>query len=88
MAGYFDAPMPYIIGVRRDIWQKVKKERGGLSSFPPDVSILDIDKGAFKYKEILPDFPPTPMEKSYNALISLLSGSSDVKNQTNEDVKS
>lgn len=80
MIDYIDAPMPYIIGVPREIWKKIKKEKGrGYSWLPPDVSVLDIDKGMFKIKETLPDLPAGPTEKAYNFLLEVLNESKDVQ---------
>ena len=69
MSDYVDAPMPYIIGVNREIWKKIKEEKSG--NFPGDLSIFDIDKGAFKCSETLPDFPPGLMQNCYNNLLEI-----------------
>lgn len=76
MIDYIDAPMPFIIGVPREIWKKLKKERStDLSWIPTDVSILDIDKGSFKMQDTLPDLPASPIENAYNSLLEVLNES-------------
>ena len=81
MRDYIDAPMPFIIGVRRDIWRKIKKERKK-QGIPGDVAILDLDKGTFKADSaILPDFPPKLLDKAFNDVTKILedSGKEDVE---------
>jgi len=73
MTDYIDAPMPYIIGVPRNIWKKIKKEKRKDSSWDPtDMSVLDMDKGIFIIKEKVPDFPHEITQRIYNTLLDVL----------------
>ncbi len=53
MLDYIDAPMPYIIGIRRELWKTARRTK----TLPPDVSVFDLDKDAFECHESLPEFP-------------------------------
>lgn len=73
MLDYIDAPVPYIVGVPRDIWKKIKKNRGrDLNWVPNDVSIFDIDKGQFKHKEKTQDLPEKLVKSLRNTLQIIL----------------
>lgn len=83
MTDYIDAPLPYIIGVPREIWKKIKKQRGkGLSWVPPDVSIFDLDKGVFKLKEKVPKFPENITGKIKGTLLEVIA---DVNSENIKD---
>lgn len=58
MMEYIDAPMPFVIGVHRDTWKKIKLKRGkDLTWVSPEITIFDIDKGQFIRKENIQNFP-------------------------------
>ncbi len=80
MVGYIDAPMPYISGVPKHIWQRLRVDRGrDLAWLPSDVCVFDVDKRQFKTEETsrssLPDLPSAYVEVVYNVLLNLLNES-------------
>lgn len=78
--GYIDTPFPYIIGVPRKMWKKIKHEKsGGVSWLQPDTSVFDLEKNKFKIKESLQDFPATLLENAYNLLLEILNKFSSPK---------
>ena len=70
MIDYLDAPVPYIIGMKRSIWKKIKASNKMLAK---DIAIFDINKNVFKYIDnSLPEFPKEILEKIYNNVIEIL----------------
>lgn len=56
MIDYIDVPLPYIIGVPRQIWLNIGKQRK-LIGLPQDVVIYDVDLKTFICNEQIPEFP-------------------------------
>jgi len=73
MIDYIDAPLPYIIGIPRCIWEKVTQAR--IKSLPPDVAIYDIDKKKLIHKEKLPDLPKEIVKRVNEAMEMILKNS-------------
>ena len=69
MIDYIDAPMPFIIGVPRNIWKAIKHRK---ESFPPEVIRFDIDKNKLVCNEKLPDLPPKAAESVYKILLNIM----------------
>ena len=66
MIDYLDAPMPYIIGIQRDVWNKIKgKKQKVLTS---DVAIYDIDQKKLIHNESLPEIPNYLLIDVYNTM--------------------
>ena len=78
MREYIDAPIPYIVGIPRDIWNQINSEK--LSSFPPDVAIYDIDKMELTYDKILPNFPEKDIINIYNLMLNIVKEKRNVSN--------
>ena len=70
MVDYIDAPIPYIVGMSKDIWKKVKKEKKELLT--TDIAIYDIDKRKFKFNEALPTFPEESMSYVYEMMNKII----------------
>lgn len=70
MIDYIDAPLPYIIGIPRDVWLKVPPAK--VKSLPPDVAIYDIDKKKLIHKEKLPEIPKEITKKVCETMQAIL----------------
>ena len=70
MIDYIDAPIPYIVGVPRDVWKQVKKQKK--STLSADVAIYDIDKKKLKYDEALPSMPEDTIKNAYDTMLNIL----------------
>jgi hypothetical protein len=73
MTEYIDAPIPFIIGMPRKIWQKTKMVRGkDLSWLGPDITIYNIDKGKFKSKYQALELPQILTKQLLNDIQAIL----------------
>jgi hypothetical protein len=73
MIDYIDAPLPYIIGIPRTIWENVNPAK--IKSLPPDVAVYDIDKKKLIHKEKLPDLPKDIVKKVSEGMQMILKNS-------------
>ena len=69
MLEYIDAPMPFIMGVPKHLWKKIKEQRDNI---PSDIIVLDIDKNKLMYNEQLPELPPKAAESVYSVILSII----------------
>lgn len=69
MIEYIDAPMPYIIGVPRKIWNEIKKEKDNL---PQDIVTFDIDSREIEFLEKSPSFPASLVEQLNDSISSII----------------
>lgn len=69
MADYIEAPMPFIMGVPKQVWKNMKRQR---ECFPSDVVVFDIDKNKMTCDEKLPDLPPKAAEAVYATMLGIV----------------
>jgi len=82
MTEYIDAPMPFIIGIKRSIWKKIHGDKRKADYIEKDIAIIDLDKGILKCDfSKLPSFPPKILEIAYTELISIL----DINYENNDN---
>lgn len=74
MIDYIDAPLPFIIGIPRVIWKKIKKEKTKENT---DFAIFDIDKKKLKYDQHLPDLPEEAVKSVCEVMKSIISHKQD-----------
>jgi len=55
MVEYLDSPIPYIIGISRDLWKQVKEYKW--DALDTDIIAFDIDNNLLYMKNPLPAFP-------------------------------
>lgn len=77
MIDYIDAPMPYIVGIPRDIWNKAKAKK--VKTLTSDVAIFDIDEKKLQYKESLPDVPKEVIKVVYEAMQNIMKSKNSAK---------
>ena len=70
MTDYIDAPIPYIVGIPRDTWNKIKANKK--STLPPEVAIYDIDERTLNPNGPIPAFPGELAGSIYESLIQVL----------------
>jgi len=69
MLDYIDAPMPFIIGVPRYLWQSIKTQR---QAIPEDIIIFDIDNNITICNERLPDLPIKATNSLHSTILSIV----------------
>lgn len=70
MADYLDAPLPYLIGIQRTLWENVKKTNRSVLN---EVSVFDADKNSFESVDMgLPEFPQSVVREAYKEISSVL----------------
>ena len=79
---YVDAPMPFIIGVPRNLWKIMKKQKNA-EDWKREISIFDIDKKKFVTKDNLPELPI----KDYQKLIQIFLQIDQNKPKNSQDEK-
>lgn len=70
MIDYIDAPVPFIVGVPKDVWNTMIKEKS--KSFATDVAFYDVDNGRLVCNERLPDLPEDAIKNVYNAMMNIV----------------
>lgn len=85
MIDYIDAPMPFIMGVPRNVWKDMKLQRG--DSIPSDIVIFDIDKNKLTCNENLPDLPVKAAESIYASLLAIMDGKEKVGNSCKSPIE-
>ncbi len=76
MLEYVDAPVPFIIGVPRNVWRLLKTRRDPL---PSDIVVLDLDKDKLVGADSSPELPPKLTAGPTAALRMLLSQNDRLK---------
>lgn len=67
MLEYIDAPMPYITGVPRHLWDSAKRQ-----AVAEDVVVFDLDRNETTCREKLPDLPAKTSDSLYSTLLSIM----------------
>eukprot|EP00826_Nyctotherus_ovalis_P066106 TRINITY_DN9749_c0_g1_i2.p1 TRINITY_DN9749_c0_g1~~TRINITY_DN9749_c0_g1_i2.p1 ORF type:complete len:270 (-),score=71.96 TRINITY_DN9749_c0_g1_i2:380-1189(-) len=77
MTDYIDAPVPYIVGISRDIWNSVKNKESVLA---PEIAIYDMDERKLSTNEPLPAFPEELVGSTHELISQILSNREQAKN--------
>lgn len=67
---YIDAPMPFIIGTSKQIWNSIKKQRGNTLS--PDLIVFDVEEDKLICNEQLTDFPKNIADSVQNSITLIM----------------
>lgn len=81
---YVDAPMPYIIGIPRNLWKEIKKQRKA-EDWLNDITIFDMDKKRLKTKEKLPDIPENYSRQLLQTLQQIMENKKNIQEPNNEN---
>lgn len=77
MADYIDAPVPYVVGVSREIWNSVKSKESVLA---PEMAVYDMDERKLSTNEPLPAFPEELVASIHELVAQILSCKEHAKN--------
>jgi len=84
MIDYIDTPIPYIIGMPRNVWKQIPKKKK--ESLKLEVIIYDIDKSKLKSCIPLPSFSEDSVKHIHEVMFSIVADKNkykDVLNRTN-----
>ena len=76
MIDYLDAPIPYIVGIPRHVWNKVKDDKE--LTFDSDVVIYDIDNHKFLRCEALPEIRKDIVIRPIKTMLDIIQKAEDV----------
>jgi hypothetical protein len=70
MIDYLDAPIPYIMGMQRSLWEEVKLTNKSILN---EVTVFDVDRNVFEVIDSsFPDFPQKLMRTACNEITNVL----------------
>jgi len=70
MIDYLEAPLPYIMGIQRDLWEEAKLTNKSILN---EVSVFDVDNNVFDVIHTsFPDFPQKAIRAAYNEIANIL----------------
>jgi hypothetical protein len=84
MLDYIDAPMPFIIGVPRYLWESIKKQK---QNIPEDIIIFDLDKNITICNEKLPGLPIKATNSLHSTISSIMKERKEVMELYGNSVK-